>query len=94
LTTTEIIVSDQSSVGDPVAEFKRALMREIRQRIRQSFRTRTDAARFLGLVTPSVSYICTLRHQRYSIEWLIEVATKLGLRVAPDVVVGDLPEHL
>lgn len=66
---------------DPVVEFKRALMRAMRQQIRASFKNRAEAGTYLGLVQTAVTSICTIKHHRYSIEWLLNVAHRLGMKV-------------
>jgi predicted XRE-type DNA-binding protein len=77
---------------DPVVAFKRHLMRQISRRIRDAFPTKSEAARYLGVVQPTVTYISRLNHQRFALEYLIRVAVKLGLRVHCRVLVGAFPE--
>jgi predicted XRE-type DNA-binding protein len=81
----------RAELPDPVVMFKRELMREMRTRIRALFSTRSEAASYLGIGQPAVSHICTLTHGRYSVEWLITTATRLGLIVDCKVRAVPLP---
>lgn len=55
-------------------------MRELRRRIR-SYRTRYEVAELLSVSQPTVSSICTLKVNRFSLDKLIFYAAQLGIRL-------------
>lgn len=85
MTTTE-------TTDEPIVGLKLDLMRRMQGRIREGFSTKKEAALFLGLHQPTVTHICHLNHERYSLEWLVRVAARLGLTTSFSIKEHQIPE--
>jgi predicted XRE-type DNA-binding protein len=64
-----------------IAEVKKALLGDIQTQIRALFETQQQAADALDIEQPTVSCLMSGRIERFSINWLVMTATRLGLNI-------------
>jgi predicted XRE-type DNA-binding protein len=72
---------------DCIEGVKLALLDDIAARLKALYKTQQAAADALGIVQPTVAALMTKKLDRFSINWLVMTATRLGL----DVEIGTRP---
>lgn len=83
--TPAVRLVDEGHLLPPVAQVKLAIMAGIDSQIRSQFTSQHKAAQELEIEVSRLSKLRNAQYERFSLEWLVVIATNLGAKLTVKV---------